>query len=742
MSEADTRSLSSWNCETRNLACRSAECVITSFTSRGHGGQTSSRTWSIRWLAITGVVVVSMLLLPSFSRADDPEFLDHTPNDRCVVIYIPDLLPHVIRTAESPGYQRLFSQMFARQLGESDTSTWVPYIQQSVAPYLPTEVAISLSEGAIDNFSRLIRIGLHMGLINGAAVAEEAEDFDVIQNILLEESRALNIEGLDVWVNFRSPLPAALAFGQVNQIAASMFNVDGVEVSYEGESIRFQARLNQFFDNETLQILLMEFGVITEAETENSSSLVSAVGRWQLDLSFRKVGNAVQIRLGEIAEDETMLTAESLGELWNDEPNVVMFANYQANSLLDELQKITDEWHKWESKATGKATRAIDTDDLIGDLTSAIRVFENSSMNGTARIEWNDHIEMVIHEYDVRSVAALSALPIMNYIPHTNDIIIASSTVSIADQWNAQLSRFEERMARNSLKYELKGQLIEAQATDDILTAYYGKLKRFRTLIKEDAYEVFQPPTIVLADGRGSIERLSASFTVEEETNSVVAKNLAFPRFAVVGKLRTGAKPGTLLQQIWTSFLGGLLETDSEDLITVQKTDLGLNLPTYAFTNDWQKSLPYDIQTRLEGDTILHYFTLPNELFVLSNSSELSRAIVDAGSQQTPRLEMPADAENVVGFGRMPGISMAQMFETVASLFEYIMDDSSDLQLEGNTLIFGRQRLIQNRQFYDELASLFAGVTMAFASIDNVQWLTNQDGSRRVTTGSVSFSTP
>lgn len=137
-----------------------------------------------------------------------------------------------------------------------------------------------------------------------------------------------------------------------------------------------------------------------------------------------------------------------------------------------------------------------------------------------------------------------------------------------------------------------------------------------------------------------------------------------------------------------------------------------------------------------------HYFTLPDGLFVFSSSSELSRAIVAAGGDAAQRLEIPAADERLVSFGLMPGISMAQMSGSLTSLLDYVMDEESDLELEGETLEAGRSVLAADQAFYTSIRSLFSSLTLACASVDTIRWTTTQQGDRRVTSGVMSFNTP
>lgn len=673
--------------------------------------------------------------------ADEPAFLQHTPNDRSLVMYIPDPLPHLLRTARSPGFQQVITQMFQGQLGGPDTSTWEATLTDSVAPYLPTEIVFSLNGEATDNLSRLFRIMLHVGLCNGAIEAAADEDFDQLQQVLIDEFGRWKLEGIDLWVNFRTPLPAALIFGQGNSLAASLFDVEGVEVTHEGQSIRLQAELGKFYDEETLKYLLLEFGVVTDFDSAGTKALAAAVARLNIDVTLQMVGSAIQLRFGHVAEFEP-LDAASLGELWNTDPSLVFFASYRMQNFLDRVQSIVGEWEKWEPTATGKATRELDEEDLLGDLSNIVRMVGQSSLDGASRLQWNDELDLVLHEYRVPQADDLTELPVSNFVPATGDIVMASSTVSIADQWNNQLSQFEDRLASNSMKYEMTGRTEQAEITEQMTVFYYQKLRTFRQLVKERSYDVFQPPTITIADGRGTIRRLSAHFRIEDEQNRFAMNNLAVPRVAVIGRLQEGADGGRLMEQIWAAFLDGVMPEDIQGLQLVESVDYGLGCPTFAFSGEWQEELPNQVRVTAQGDMTPHYFTLPDGLFVLSSSAELSRAIVAAGNGSGPRFELPASDTQLVGFGMVPGISMAQISGTLTSLFDYIMDEQSDLEVEGETLTFGRTMLAADQNFYNTMQGLFSSLTLACSSVDSIRWQTTQQADRRVTKGSMSFNTP
>ena len=687
------------------------------------------------------MLFLACLSAASYGFAEEPQFLQHTPNDRSVVVYVADPLPHLIRTAQSPGFQRVVTEMFQGPLGAVDTSTWVPTLEDSVAPYLPTEIAFSLNHGAIDDLSRLFRIALHVGLCNGALEAEQADDFKKIQQVLTEEFGQIQLRGLDVWINFRTPLPAALAFGQANTLAAQMFDVDGVEITHAGQSIRLQSQLGKIYDEETLLFFLAEFGVVADLESPGSVALAQAVGQLNIDVSFRMVGNAVQLRVGDAGEFEP-LSGESLGELWNSDASTLFFASYQMQSFLDQIRQTVGEWDKWAATPTGQATADLDTEDLLGDLKNIVRMVGQSSLDGATRLQWKDDLTLSLHEYRVPEADALNERPIVRWIPDTGDIVSATTTFSIADQWNNQLTQFEDRLATNSMKYEMTGRTQQAEMTEQMTQFYYQQMKEFRRLVKEESYSVFRPPTVTLADGRGTISRLSAAFSLGDEPSAIAMNNLTVPRMAVIGRLQPNADPDQLLQQIWGSFLQAVLSEEMAGVELVHDVDYGLDRPTRAFGGEWQQDLPNDVRITLEGDMRPHYFTLPDGLFVFSSSSELSRAIVAAGGDAAQRLEIPAADERLVSFGLMPGISMAQMSGSLTSLLDYVMDEESDLELEGETLQAGRSVLAADQAFYTSIRSLFSSLTLACASVDTIRWTTTQQGDRRVTSGVMSFNTP
>ncbi|MCR9201626.1 MAG: hypothetical protein NXI04_23530 [Planctomycetaceae bacterium] len=675
------------------------------------------------------------------AAADEPEFLQHTPNDRSLVMYVPDPLPHLLRTAKSPGFQRVITRMFQGQLGGPDTSTWEPTLNNSVAPYLPTEIVFSLNDQATTNLSRLFRMMLHVGLCNGAIEADASEDFDKLQQVLIAEMGQWKLEGIDLWVNFRTPLPAALVFGQANSLTASLFDVEGVEVTHQGQSIRLQSQLGNFYDEQTLQFLLLEFGVATDLDSEGTSALGAAVAKLEIDVTVQMVGNAIQLRFGHVADFEP-LRGESLGELWTTDPRLVFFASYRMQGFLDSVAGIVKEWEKWEPTATGKATTQLDEEDLLGDLSNIVRMVGQSSLDGASRLEWNDDLELVLHEYGVPTADSLTTLPITKFVPATGDIVMASSTYSVADQWNSQLTQFEDRLASNSMKYELTGRLQQAEMNEQMTVFYYQKLRKFRQLVKERSYDVFRAPTITIADGRGTIRRLSARFHIDEESSGFAMNDLSVPRVAVMGRLQEGADAETLMKDVWRAFLEGVMPEDITGLQLVESVDYGLGCPTFAFSGEWQEELPNDVRIMLEGDMMPHYFTLPDGLFVLSSSSELSRAIVAAGNGSGERFDLPASEDQLVGFGVIPGISLAQISGTLTSLFDYVMDEQSDLELEGETLQIGRTMLAADQNFYDTMQGLFSSLTLACASVDSIQWQSTQQTDRRVTKGSMSFNTP
>lgn len=701
-----------------------------------------SAIFSTAFLVVVGTSCVSM--------AQQPAFLNETPKDRVVVVYINDLMPHIERTLKSEAIGELIQTLSETTPNGSQTTAeeMLSQVKQKASVFIPTEIAITISTDGLAQFARLIRMAVSMGLCNGAIAAENGDALQTMQADFLKEVRQLTLNDIDIWVNFRTPLPAGLAFGQLASIVSGLKASGMIEADWDGASgVHIKGVLEKAASPDEMPYYLREFGLVDNVTSKAAKDISASLCALSLECSVTTVGNALRISFGPNSDaDDRRLVTEDLGELWEFGPELIAYMKYDAEAFCERCIETLELWNRWESTAVGQETSKLDDEDLLGSLRDVVRQIQQGSGIGEFAASWkNDRMSFTAIAEDVDPIPTLEESQILDFLPSQPGLFHTTTVESLADFLSNRLAEFEDRLARKSLQYDLAGKTQQSEMAERITRTYYGGLGKFRKLIKEEAFLHFQPPYLAIMNSHGKVDSVKVSFQVDGESNEISGKNVPFLHCAVVGRLQQKRDIDGFPEQLWREFLEGISAVDLPEKAVTKVVDLGLGVETHAFVGDWQELLPNGIRVSIEGGAQPHYFRPQGDWFAFSTSPKLSKQLLEshrsssASSNRTNTASASAELDSrLVTLGGVSGDSLASLYTVLSDTFGIVLDESGGVEANGKWAEMGLNSF-RAEPSVDRARIFIDAVAASMRNIVQLHWQTLQDGRRQTTTGFISF---
>lgn len=624
--------------------------------------------------------------------ADEPEFLRHTPSNRDSFFYIADPLPHLQSALESVAFERLTDVVNGMGPSPMPNAEVISARLKQGAAYIPTEIAVTTTGSEIGGFGRMFHVGLLVALCGGAIETEQTKALSDLHKALATELRKLKFDSTDVWLNFRSPIPAAILFGQATGLAAYLESEGLAEADFtDGIMVTVSAQ-SWIPDQLTALYFLREMDVIDDLDSSSAKKIANAAMKLKVSFHLRQHGKALRLTLGDVPAASEEANADVFDGLVGPDETLLMSGRYQLAELRQEVRHVNDLWGQWKGSDIGDAVQAWDTDDFLNDLGSIEETLRMAGDEGRFVVYGDSGIRGQWTEFGVPDSPTLAESGLLDVLPDSEGFLSASSMKSLGVSLSDMLSQFESRLATNSLKYEMTGRQQQAEMTNWLETYYYGKMSDFRRLIKVDAVAAFEPPVATMMDARGSIAELHLTFQGEQGPNELLMKDLQCPRLAVIGGLKAGKDVRSLVGDIWKTFYNGVSQEEF-DFETIIDDHDRLGHPAWFFTSDWQFSLPSEVKISAQGFEP-HFFVIDDRWFVFSTSPGLSKEILKTSAQPTRASSIPGQ---LTGFGRVPMRTFAEMLRTATDGLARVVADDGNIVLTGRELSQFRQ-VLRNEQ--------------------------------------------
>jgi len=655
-------------------------------------------------------------------------------SDRCDnLLFVGDVLPHLVRLLSSePLRDALLDGSLARALPPGgpplDPQLLLPYVTNS-ARFIPTESVIAMPSASLEDLAHLAKMGLLVGLCNGAIEAGRSQteaDLPKLHDLLLEEIEGLEVPELTIWVRFREPGVATQLMMQLRQVVRQLARQPAIEVTEQADVLRLKARLGGLAAPEELALILFTLGVATDPEEPNLTEMAEQLAQLSFEVRLEQIDDGLRLTTGPAADGPACDT-EQLGPLFKPEIEMLAFGRWNTGPLTRGLSDVWETWQQWEDTPTGRATKASDSEDMLGDLKLILRQLERAAPEGTMNLRVGESIEAVVHSHGLPPASTLGESRILELVPSGAEVVMLDTTSSAADHVSDQFSDFEDRLATKSLQWELSGKTTQAEMAEKVTQFYYTEMAEFRKLIHERSHEVFKPPHAVFLGSQGHIARLAIRFEYPPGTPyRITLRDAPMIEYAVVGRPSDPARAGPFVAQVWNAFLKAFYEGTPPQ--STERIDLGLGVDTFGFPGDFWSRLPGKMTVAVEGDLLPHYF-VEDGWFVFSTSKRLSRQILDAKrGGPAERLAIPAQGgQELVGYGRVPASTLANYLDIFGQLLGDFLANRGRFHLEGP--VFDEPPPAGA----DQIGAVMRGMGELIKLVDRFEWRTFDQADYRET---------
>jgi len=660
-------------------------------------------------------------------------FPEQVPGDCDNLLYVADPLPHLERLLSCDSLRAVLAEgRLARAMPPGgpplDPRLLLRMIRGN-SGYIPTESVVALPSSSLDDLTNLAKVGLLVGLCNGAIEAGEGQidrDLPKLHEELLATLNELELPQVTLWAKFRDPGAAAELMALLRLTVAQAARHDGVEMTSRPDLIGLKTRVGKLMPASQITVVMVLLGIGTDPADPKLAQLGESLAAVKLEAWLEQRADGLRLSIGPRSTPGEKYPLEELGQLWQPERSMLAFGRWNTGTLLQGLREVLNTWKQWEKTPTGQATRRIDTEDMLGDLRMVVRQLEKASPAGTMRLTVGDSVEVVVHSRGLAPAPALRESDLMAWVPKDAEVVMLDTTRSMADHISDKISDVEHRLATKSLQYELSGRTSQAEMAEQMTEFYYGRLSEFRRLVHQQSLSVFEPPVAVLLSSQGRIKQLTVEFEQPPgERNRVVLRDAPVIEYAVIGRLQRPDRRFDFPARVWKAFLAGVLDKPPKQ--PVHPVDLALGVTTHGFDGQVLRSAPGKPKVTVDGDLLPHYFVEDGWL-VFSTSARLSRLILDArrgGPQQ--RFQLPADDRGrLVAYGRVPAATMANYLDFVGQLLADFLRKGGTFSVEGPAF----QHAVPPDM--DRIGDVVGGIGDVMRLVDQFQWRTvDREGVRQ-----------
>ncbi len=586
--------------------------------------------------------------------------------------------------------------------------------------YVPTEIAIGLSQESVAQLDRLVRAGLLAALCYGANDSDDdaaEKDLPKLQDEFLKVLKEVGVPPMTVFVRLREEEDAERLFdvaqGQVRSTAEEA-GYEVIEID-DGAGIGLRGKVGDKMPEEGLDEVLELLGVNEAKRPE----FRKAIAELKIETWLQRKGSTLTLTVGpRPAAKAAPFTTAQLGPLYRQEERDILFARWDATKLKAAVKSWVELWKTWEKSPAGKRLKELDTENTLGDLFGSTRTVERMSNSGSMRM-WadDDALRGASRSEGVPPAADLQGAAISRYVPKDAEAFSLDSTTSLADALAYYLDQFETRMSLQSLRAVFDEGDARGRIAEELSANYYKHFAEFRKNVLERMYEAVGGPSASVVTTTGKVERFSLSFSADGETKKFDLKDLPMFELAGISRAKDAKRADDVLAGTYQSFVEGLYavmdKTLPKDAPPVVERDLGLGVKTRVFTGGWIKPLTgdFELEMSLEGDFVPHFFVHDGHLIV-STSPKLSKRLLAAAKAKDSVLPPTKTGyQRTVAHGVMPGRTLGNVYaHTVAWMAEGVRAAGGE---EAGVPV-------------DIINKAGKGIAELFALIERVEWTTSE----------------
>ncbi|MBL8813207.1 MAG: hypothetical protein JNM43_23770 [Planctomycetaceae bacterium] len=647
---------------------------------------TSRSILNATWLPfLCTAILMNVSVLSAVAKAGDeetPEFHQRLAEDRVNFIYISDLAPVVRRFLESDAGVSLVNGISG---GSQDAGDLLQSFESEAIDIVPEQICFAQTKKSMYGVSRAVPLGMYMALCVGAVQSGETEALEELHPKLLESLKAFKLEQIDLWIRFRSESIPSVLETALDELSAELGEDSAVKLEYVDGELNFTARVRDFMPPQLLIGTLFATGLSDDLSDPDLKEASEVIGDLELLIRIQRVGSAFHFRIGEVEAEPEKLLDLTAGELWKNDESQLMFMRYDSNEFAGALKEAQEAWNKYADSPLGAAVKELDTEDLLGDLETAVRQIGPGDAKGEVRMMLAEQLTIDAWHSGQEPGATISESGIADFIPKSATTWSLQTEASLADTLQAYLSAVEDRLASKSMQEQFGTSRRSSVSFVELSEQYYERLGEFRRVLRNELHAVFSPPTAIVCGGARDPLTIETRFFERGENNVVTLNGIPVPRLAMITRLSEGQDAAAAIEKAKGALLKAFEMEGDVKIWDETKID-GLDYPAYSFSGDWQKGrLPKEIEVHCEGECLPHCVMLPGGWIILSTSPALTREICEARKEESNRHKFSATQlkASELDFGDRDALNNTIFFPI--QLIRDIVDGKVELTGEGDT---------------------------------------------------------
>lgn len=588
-------------------------------------------------------------------------------SSRCTTfLLITDPAPALRRALVSPAMKHILVESKLAKLAKSGKPLPAPsQLVESLYQNLfriPAELAIGTTPEGMENAARLFRIGTLIALVKAArtAGADGAKKIPTLLARIDGEMKKVELPEVCVWVRMRRTAEASAFLSGSAQVAQQVASRFGAQVDAGADSVKLTWSPAALFDEDAAARFLQAVGVVAAPAEPEAARLGATLRAIRLEVRAERKDDAVRVLFGAWRAEGLPLMSEKLGPLWESGPAPYAFARWDVSGFRDGLAKLDALVEELGDASITKALDAVDTEDGVADLRRMARRVADMPQRGTARLEAEPHLQVVMRQEIARPPAPLAGSGIARFVPAASEAFSATTDESIARSWEEGIAKFEDRLETQRLKADLRGKKEHSRIIEGFADWYYKEMGPSRKVVLETAPAYFDKELTVVARPATATSRIAVERRAPGAPGTLELAELPLPQAAIVGKLKPGAKVEEFFVGVQAAFTGR-----PKDQVKLTTADAGLGTPAWMVTAATLEKLPGGLSVKPGGDLVLHAVVVDGYL-IFSSSVALTRDLISARAKG-PSMTPPAGlGDGVSAYGRVTARMLRAMFDDIA----------------------------------------------------------------------------
>lgn len=524
--------------------------------------------------------------------------------------------------------------------------------------YVPDTAAISVTP---DSYAAIVDLLQFLMRLNMAEGTNRTDDFDAKELATLEEELAeiagdFKLPEMTVWVQWPDAKTTTEIYEKFQQTMKFAGLVTELEFYQEEHSFQLRGMVADIDQDGYINLFLDAMGV-----EDKNSWVTNAMLDVKFFLRCERVDSGMRISIGNDHKNKNTEPV-ALASI-KDGSAEIAYGQWNSKKLLTAADKFEKDMARWADKDLGKLFRSQDIEDTWASMTRFSEQVKLLAAKGQMRV-WaaENQVHAKVLSQGVPEAESLTGQKLLNLIPANVESFHVDSHYNMGEYALGVLDYMEDKLATQSLKSDLRGNLQQSELLDEFASNYYEHFGPFRSLLIDELAKIDSRPMAFVIDTKGSLDALRAEtkdkneFKFKLETDNLL-------RMAGISACENPEQYQKKLMEAYQKFVAGVLSVNGIELPSETKLfqdgALSNGAPTKVFSLDWLADSEL-LKLELTADFQMHTFIHDGHV-VFSSSLNFSESLVGAGKDHL-KIPAPKNESLVTSRGHIKGRTIGNAY--------------------------------------------------------------------------------